>query len=91
MTLGAHDRCWTKIELIQWVEPPVEPRPPASTYAAGISRIALRTRNLLAFVAHLKEQGIEFEREPEDIDIVGARRFALFRDPDGILLELVEF
>lgn len=91
MTLGSHDRCWTKIELIQWVEPEVEPTPPARTHAAGVSRIALRTKNLMEFVAELKKKGIGFETEPQEIDIVGASRFALFRDPDGILLELIEF
>ena len=29
--------------------------------------------------------------EPQEIDVVGANRFVLFRDPDGVILELVEF
>lgn len=91
MTLGDHDRCWTKIELIEWVEPQVEASPQLSAHASGVSRIALRTRNLLDFVAKLEANGIEFETPPQEIDLVGARRFALFRDPDGILLELIEF
>ncbi len=91
LTLGDHDRCWTKIELIEWVEPRVNPTPPPSSHAAGISRIALRTKDLEAFVTRLEENGIEFETSPQEIDIVGAKRFALFRDPDGVLLELIEF
>ena len=35
--------------------------------------------------------GIEFEGDVADIDIVGAKCFVLFRDPDGTLLELIEF
>jgi catechol 2,3-dioxygenase-like lactoylglutathione lyase family enzyme len=91
ITLGDHPRCWTKIELIEWVDPKVEPAPARGPHAAGVSRIALRTKNLLEFVEELEAKGIEMETPPQEIDIVGAKRFALFRDPDGILLELIEF
>lgn len=91
LTLGDHPRCWTKIELIEWVEPKVEATPARGAYAAGVSRIALRTKNLLAFVEELEAKGIAMESPPQEIDIVGAKRFALFRDPDGVLLELIEF
>ena len=43
------------------------------------------------FYHALRGKGIEFEAEPQEIDIVGAKRFVLFRDPDGTLLELIEF
>lgn len=91
LTLGDHPRCWTKIELIQWLEPAVEPMEPRGPHAAGVSRIALRTKDLLAFVEDLEAKGVRFETPPQEIDIVGAQRFALFRDPDGVLLELIEF
>ena len=38
----------------------------------------------------LEAEGIVFETPPQKIDIVGAKGFALFRDPDGVLLELIE-
>ena len=91
IALGDHPRCWTKIELIEWVDPKVEPAVPRGTHEAGVSRIALRTKNLLEFVAKLEADGVEFETPVQEIDVVGAKRFALFRDPDGILLELIEF
>jgi catechol 2,3-dioxygenase-like lactoylglutathione lyase family enzyme len=91
LTLGEHPRCWTKIELIQWVEPPTEPAPERGQIHAGVSRIALRCKNLLEFYESLRADGVEFESEPHEIDIVGAKRFVLFRDPDGTLLELIEF
>lgn len=91
MTLGNHDRCWTKIELIEWVEPKVQAGETAGPHAAGVSRIALRTKNLREFVANLEARGVIFESRPQEIDIVGASGFALFRDPDGVLLELIEF
>jgi catechol 2,3-dioxygenase-like lactoylglutathione lyase family enzyme len=91
LTLGDHPRCWTKIELIQWVEPETEAAPQRSQRQAGVSRIALRCKNLLEFHEKLQAAGVEFESEPQEIDIVGAKRFVLFRDPDGTLLELIEF
>ena len=91
MTLGDHPRSWTKIELIEWVEPKVETSARLGAHASGVSRIALRTKNLISFVEELEAKGIEFEAQPQEIDIVGAHRFALFRDPDDVLLELIEF
>ena len=91
LTLGDHPHCFTKIELIEWVDPKVEFSPPRSMHALGVSRIALRTKNLLEFIEELASKGIEMEQASQEIDIVGAKRFALFRDPDGVLLELIEF
>ena len=45
------------------------------------------SQRALAVVRYLESKGIEMETPPQEIDIVGAKRFALFRDPDGILLE----
>jgi len=91
LTLGDHPRSWTKIELIQWVRPATEASPDRTPIHAGVARIALRCKNLLEFHRELATDGIEFESEPQEIDIVGAKRFVLFRDPDGTLLELIEF
>ena len=62
ITLGEHPRCWTKIELIQWVRPATEPQPDRTTIHAGVSRIALRCKNLLAFYdEHLDAREGDFE------------------------------
>ena len=90
ITLGDHPRCWTKLELIEWVDPRPEPREPGAPHALGVSRIALRCKHLQALVERLEADGIEFETQVQEIDIVGAKGFALFRDPDGVLLELIE-
>ena len=71
--------------------PKTEAQPSRGPHDAGVSRIALRTKNLMAFYRELCEKGIAFESEPQEIDIVGAKRFVLFRDPDDTLLELIEF
>ncbi len=91
MSLGDDPRSTTKIELLEWVEPRGEPQPARTMQQAGVGRIALRTKNLLAFAEKLRAEGIEFDHEPREIDIVGAKRFVVFRDPDGTLLELIEF
>jgi catechol 2,3-dioxygenase-like lactoylglutathione lyase family enzyme len=88
--LGDHPRCWTKLELIQWLEPRPLPRPPAAPTALGLTRIALRCHNLRALVARLEAEGFAFETPTQATEIAGASAFALFRDPDGVLLELVE-
>ena len=91
VSLGEHPRAATKIELLQWLEPETKPSPRREAHAGGVARIAMRTKDLLGFCEKLRSEGIDLELEPQEIDIVGARRFCLFRDPDGILLELVEF
>lgn len=91
MTLGDHPKATTKIELLEWTDPATEPAPPRSETQVGVARVALRTKNLVAFTETLRAAGIAFESAPIEIDVVGASRFVLFRDPDGTLLELVEF
>jgi len=91
MSLGDHPRAATKIELLEWVEPKTEPAPPRTATQAGVARVALRTKNLMSFTERLRAAGVEFESAPIEIDVVGASRFVLFRDPDGTLLELIEF
>jgi len=90
ISLGEHPRCWTKLELIEWIDPPPAPREPAVSHAIGVSRIAIRCKQLHALVERLESEGVEFETPPQETDIVGAKGFAIFRDPDGVLLELVE-
>lgn len=95
MSLGDRPRQAMKIELLQWLgddSPEVQENlPKKGARELGVARIAMRTVELLDFVEELKTKGIQFELEPVEIDVVGARRFALFRDPDETLLELVEF
>ena len=73
------------------LHPPSTPQPKRPNHQAGVSRVALRVVDLKPFHRRLLEAGIEFEGDVADIDIVGAKCFILFRDPDGTLLELIEF
>ncbi len=91
LSISDDPRAATKIELIQWLEPPARPQPERAEGQAGVARIAIRTKNLLRTCEMLRERGIEFLHEPQEIDVVGAKRFVLFEDPDRTVLELIEF
>ena len=79
----------TRLDLIEWLEPPV-PEPPPGEHAPRI--VALRTRNLRAAYAELKERGIEFIGEPRDPDPqTGVESVVCCRDPDGLIIELIEY
>ena len=59
-------------------------------------RVLLRPERALRLEVEPPEELGDVELEPhlqtplQEIDIVGAKGFALFRDPDGVLLELIE-
>lgn len=91
LSISDDPRAATRIELIEWVDPPGQAQPEKPDAQAGVSRIAIHTRNLVSYCEELRSKGIEFLHEPQEIDVVGAKRFVLFRDPDGTLLELIEF
>ena len=91
MRLSDDPRASCKIELLKWTPSENEPPRERSPYQVGVSRIAIRTKNLLETVEELRSRGVEFLSEPHEIDVVGAKRYVLFRDPDGTLLELIEF
>lgn len=90
MSLGDHPRSFTKIELLEYVDPPTGPAPERSVRTAGIARIALRCKDLPAEVERLRASGIEMG-EIQGLDIVDASHFVFFHDPDGALLTLIEF
>ena len=91
LSISDDPRAATKIELIQWIDPPTRRASEKTEASAGVSRIAIRTKNLREYCEELKAKGVKFLHEPQEIDIVGAKRFVMFRDPDGTLLELIEF
>jgi catechol 2,3-dioxygenase-like lactoylglutathione lyase family enzyme len=80
------------IDLLQWQDPtdPHEPYP--HLYHTGIARLALRSTDLDADYAFLKQLGVEVISEPATvkIDENHGSRFFCFKDPDGTYLELVE-
>ena len=55
----------------------------------GYGHIAVGVDDLDATLAHLREQGIEPEREPYQVR-EGGSRLTFVRDPDGYRIELIE-
>lgn len=91
MSISDDPRASCKIELLQSLDPPAQPQPERRPGQAGVGRIAIRTKNLRGYVERLRQAGIEPVLETQEIDMVGASRFVLYHDPDGVLLELIEF
>lgn len=79
------------IDLIKWIDPYDPEAPYALINHLGISRISLETTNLDADMAFLETAGVEFLSDVVIIDkpVVNSRHVC-FKDPDGIIIELVE-
>jgi len=83
----------TRLDMIEWLEPRWPGHDPGSAGREAIPRvIALRTRNVRAAYAELRDQGIEFVREPREPNpMVGIESVVCCRDPDGTIVELIEY
>ncbi len=80
------------LNLIEWLSPRTEGRAYPRLNHAGIARIALHTPNLQRTYEELKGKGIEFYSEPQVLQLPGRScLFACFEDPDGTVLELIQF
>lgn len=78
-----------RLDLIEWTEPRDE-RPPYEHLARlGINRIALWTIDLQAEYERLLADGVEFLSEPTTMG--GKTAFVCLKDPDGTIIELIEF
>lgn len=83
----------TRLDLIEWLEPRWEGHEKPAPGHELIPRVlALRTRNVRAAYAELSAAGVEFIRPPRDPDPrVGIESVVCCRDPDGTLVELIEY
>ena len=80
----------TRLDLIEWLVP----RLPAGAGAAEspVPRIiALRTENVQDAYEDLSARGIEFVSEPASARRAGIVNVCTCRDPDGLLVELIEY
>jgi catechol 2,3-dioxygenase-like lactoylglutathione lyase family enzyme len=82
-----------RLDLIEWLEPRWEGPRTDVPIAERVPRIiAIRTRNVRAAWAALRARGIEFVREPRPPDpALGIESVVCCRDPDGNLIELIEY
>jgi glyoxylase I family protein len=80
------------IDLIEWLDPKTEGRPYERLNHTGIARACFYSKNIMKDYEDLKAQGIEFYSEPQIIRYKGGRSLIVcFEDPDGTVLEMVQF
>ncbi|MDO5725876.1 MAG: VOC family protein [Tissierellia bacterium] len=82
------------IELIQFVgEEPIEHK--CDLNKCSISEICFRVENIDKFYKKLVDKNVECLSEPQDFDFTnqgfGKSKAIYFKDPDGIILELMEY
>jgi catechol 2,3-dioxygenase-like lactoylglutathione lyase family enzyme len=80
------------IDLLEWTLPGPYGKPYAEDHHLGISRVALEVDDIVAARARLQATGHAAVGDIETWDMgeAGRRRVVVFKDPDGIWLELVE-
>jgi len=78
------------IDLLEWKDPlpPVE-RSPRNI---GLSRVCIQVDNLDKHLARLEKHGVPLVTAPKEFVLGVTRvRVVCFRDPDGVLLEYLEY
>lgn len=77
------------IELLQYLSHPRQVPPPSSACDVGCNHVALQVDDLDAVHQRLTEAGIEFNAPPIFFP-ENAVKMTYCRDPEGVLVELVE-
>ena len=81
------------VELIQFILSDIE-EDPADLFKTSISEICFETDDIWEEYRRMKELGVEFLSEPQEFDFTpygfGKSMALYFKDPDGIILELIE-
>jgi catechol 2,3-dioxygenase-like lactoylglutathione lyase family enzyme len=91
MQLGDDPHC-SHVDLIQWQEPRTEGRPYERLDHLGIARACFYSKNIWQDYATLKAAGVNFYSEPQIATYkTGQSAVVCFEDPDGTVLELVQF
>lgn len=81
----------TRLDLIEWLEPTLDPAPDGAPELRVPRIIALRTDNVQAAYDDLSARGIEFVSKPQSARRSGIVNVCCCRDPDGLLVELIEY
>ena len=91
MFLG-DDLYQTRLDLMQWVTPAPAPARPLDPQDIGVPRIALWTKNIDALHADLSAKGFQFLAPPAGpFHDRAIERVLYMRDPDGLIVEFIEF
>ena len=89
MMLDPSESRQARLDLIEWASPLDDTSPYEHVARLGINRIALWTIGLDEEYQRLKTDGVEFLSEP--LFMGGHTKFVCFKDPDGVIIELIEF
>ncbi len=81
----------TRIDLIEWIDPPTQGTTPPDLTHVGAVRIALWTIGIDEEYERLRAAGVEFLSPVVTMGGGNPTRFACFKDPDGTVLELIDF
>ncbi|HPG27284.1 MAG: VOC family protein [Spirochaetaceae bacterium] len=83
----------TRLDLLEWLDPVWPGEQVGRPRADFVPRIiALRTKNVRAAYDDLRRRGIEFVSEVRGPDeATGIEAVVCARDPDGLLVELIEY
>ena len=81
------------VELIQFVDSEIH-KTPSDLFATSISEVCFYTDNIDSVYKHLVDHNVECLSEPQYFDFrsdgFGESRAFYFRDPDGIILEMMQ-
>ncbi len=90
---GTKEQQAPSIELIQFLGQPIEHHQ-GNLFQTSISEVCFYTDDIDQSYTQLKNAGVEFLSEPQTFDSIkygfGKSRAVYFRDPDGIILELIQ-
>lgn len=79
----------TRIDLVEFQNPKTEGEPYPHLNHTGIARICLKTSNINQNYDHLKQKGVNFFSEPQQLPGTDVK-IVCFTDPDGTVLELLQ-
>jgi glyoxylase I family protein len=91
LQIGEDPYC-SHIDLIEWLNPRSDKRPYEKLNNLGIARVCFYSKDLEADVAELKRKGVTLFSEPITVRYKGGQSTVVcFEDPDGTVLELVQY
>ena len=79
----------TRIDLLEFTDPPPAGQPYPHLYHTGIARMCLKTTDIQRDYRDLSAKGIQFLTEPKQLPGTSVS-IVCFKDPDGTFVELLE-
>jgi len=91
LILGDNPRA-TRLDLLEWTHPKAEGKPYPHLTHVGIARICFKVKDAWQAYEELKTKGVEPFSEPRESGLGGTQQLVFCcRDPDGTVLEFMEF